>query len=59
MYNVLSGKLSLYPTITFARLLLMAEQRQVICLVYCCKNNKHTIAKVQKNSNRHGSKMPQ
>jgi len=23
------------------------------------KNNKHTIAKVQKNSNRHDGKMPQ
>jgi len=28
----------------------------IICLVYCLKNNKRAIAKVQKNSNRHGGK---
>ena len=27
-----------------------------ICLVYCLKNNKHTIAKVRENANRHGDK---
>jgi len=27
-----------------------------ICLVYYLKNNKHTIAKVRENANRHGGK---
>ena len=27
-----------------------------LCLVYCLKNNRHTIAKVRENANRHGGK---